>query len=170
MVASDFSRERCGLAIAEASIEAEIAAINQGGRVRIRWLREGAAGADKALLFQEADVFVLPTYYAVEAQPLVLLEAMAAGCAIITTRAGEIPTILDEECALFVEAPATESLVAAMLMLIEDDTRRARLACAAHTRFVERYQISRHLDAWENILASASDPGSAGRTRHDPAG
>lgn len=41
------------------------------------------------------DVFVLPTY--TEGFPNVILESMAAGCAIVTTPVGAIPEMLEEE-------------------------------------------------------------------------
>jgi len=56
-------------AAAERWIEEQIAAINLSARVRAWWVR-GARGPEKAALFRDADVFVLPTRYAVEAQPV----------------------------------------------------------------------------------------------------
>ena len=42
-------------------------------------------GAAKIALFRRAHVFCLPTYYPYEGQPISILEAYAAGCAVITT-------------------------------------------------------------------------------------
>ena len=42
-------------------------------------------GQKKVELFQRAHVFCLPTYYPYEGQPISILEAYAAGCAVITT-------------------------------------------------------------------------------------
>jgi glycosyltransferase involved in cell wall biosynthesis len=151
LVASEFSSRFHDIAAAEAWIENQILEINRQARVHVRWVK-GAAGADKAALFREAELFVLPTRYAVEAQPLVLLEAMASGCAIITTRAGEIPTILDDRSALFLATVSTDALATALQTLVTDASARARLAHAAHARYVERYQIERHLDQWETLL------------------
>jgi glycosyltransferase involved in cell wall biosynthesis len=53
----------------------------------IKWL--GAVhGAEKEGFFQNIDVFVFPTRYVNEAQPVVLLEALAAGSPILTTSRG----------------------------------------------------------------------------------
>ena len=109
-------------------------------------------------MFREADIFVLPTRYAVEAQPLVLLEAMASGCAIVTTRAGEIPTILDEKSCIFLGECTTSALTLAIKSLIEDDATRLRLCIAGNRRYVERFGIECHLDQWERLLQS---PGRA---------
>jgi hypothetical protein len=151
LAASEFASRFPDMASAEAWIEQQIIETNRSARVHVRWVK-GAAGADKAALFREAELFVLPTRYAVEAQPLVLIEAMASGCAIITTRVGEIPTILDDRCALFLPTASTEALAAALQTLVADSAARARLARAAHTRFVDCYQLDRHLDAWELLL------------------
>ena len=42
-------------------------------------------GEEKNSLLANADVFLLPSYYNVEAQPLTIIEAMAFGCAIFST-------------------------------------------------------------------------------------
>jgi len=160
LVTSDFSGRFRDVSSAEAWIEQQMAAINSGPRVRVRWIK-GAVGVDKAALFREADIFVLPTRYAVEAQPLVLLEAMASGCAIITTRAGQITTILDEQSAVFLPEGSTDAAAEALQMLIGDSEARSRLASAAHARFVSEYAIERHLDQWERLLG-APDTGSKG--------
>jgi len=151
LVASQFSNRFHDAAAGEAWIENQIAGINRSGRVQVRWVK-GAVGTDKAVLFREAELFVLPTRYAVEAQPLVLLEAMASGCAIVTTQAGEIPTILDDQSALFLATVSADAVATALQTLVADATARARLARAAHARFMERYQIERHLDQWETLL------------------
>ena len=129
-----------------------------GTGARVKWIK-GAVGAEKAALYREADIFVLPTRYSVEAQPLVLLEAMASGCAILTTRAGEIPTILDERSAVFLEEATAAGVAAALEALIADGGARARLARAAHERFLQNYTVERHLDEWERLL----DPSSGRR-------
>lgn len=46
------------------------------------------SGNAKKSFFDQVDIFVFPTRFKVEAQPLVLLEAMAAGCAIVTSDRG----------------------------------------------------------------------------------
>jgi glycosyltransferase involved in cell wall biosynthesis len=138
-------------AAAEGWIEEQIEAINGSPRAKARWVR-GATGAEKAALFRDADIFVLPTHYAVEAQPVALLEAMASGCAIVTTRAGEIPTILDGECAVLLDSVSTDSVEAALQALSVTPGRRSKLATAAHRRFSGSYGAGRHIDRWEALL------------------
>lgn len=51
-------------------------------------------GENKNNLLHNADVFLLPTYYNVEAQPLTIIEAIAYGCAIFATNYRGIPEML----------------------------------------------------------------------------
>ena len=46
-------------------------------------------------LLNNADIFVLPSYFSQECMPLAILEAMAAGLPIVSTRIGAIPEIVE---------------------------------------------------------------------------
>jgi glycosyltransferase involved in cell wall biosynthesis len=144
---------------AEAWIEQILTEINRSERVSVRWVK-GAMGEERRRLFHEADVFVLPTHYAVEAQPLVLLEAMASGCAIVTTQVGEIPTILDERSACLLRDPSVAELARVLDNLCDSPGERERIARQAHQRFLDRYRIERHIDAWEEILNDCFQQGT----------
>lgn len=54
-------------------------------------------GDDKRDLLINANVFVFPTYYAMEGQPISILEAMATGNIIMTTKHAGIPDIFEED-------------------------------------------------------------------------
>ncbi|MDF9799717.1 glycosyltransferase involved in cell wall biosynthesis [Catalinimonas alkaloidigena] len=60
-------------------------------------------GEEKYKLLLEANVFVLPTYYKIEGQPISILEAMASGNIIVTTRQGGIPDVVSEKNGFFVK-------------------------------------------------------------------
>jgi hypothetical protein len=153
---SEFSERFNEAKAAEAWIEKEIETINVGVRSRARWIR-GAVDPEKAALLREADIFVLPTRYAVESQPVALLEAMASGCAIVTTPIGEIPTILDKDCAILLPTASADAVEGALQVLATNPARRKEIAVAAHRRFVERYGLDRHIDAWEKLLGEMAD-------------
>jgi len=123
---SEFSERFKNTKAAESWIEEQIAAINLSPRARARWVK-GASGPEKATLFREAHIFVLPTRYPVEAQPVALLEAMASGCAIITTRVGEIPMILDGKSAVMLESASTDAVEEALQTLSLNTDRRLRI-------------------------------------------
>ena len=49
---------------------------------------------DKTALLKSSHIFSLPSYYRSEAVPLAILESMAVGCAVITTRYKYLPTFV----------------------------------------------------------------------------
>lgn len=51
-------------------------------------------GVEKEQLLKNSDVFLLPTYYNIEAQPITIIEAMAYGCAIYSTNYRAISDML----------------------------------------------------------------------------
>jgi glycosyltransferase involved in cell wall biosynthesis len=53
-------------------------------------------GEEKRKLLLESDIFILPTYYPIEGQPISILEAMVNGCAIVTTNQGGIGDIFEK--------------------------------------------------------------------------
>ncbi len=83
-------------------------------------------------LFARMDVFLHTSRR--EGWGLPPMEAMAAGCALVTTPTGGVPEFADETSAVFVpvgDAPAT---AAAAIALVRDSARRTALGEAAATR------------------------------------
>jgi glycosyltransferase involved in cell wall biosynthesis len=108
-------------------IKNKIEDINKSSQVHVEWI-PGAHGSLKEKLFNNAHIFVLPTYFPVEAQPLVLLEALSKGCAIITSTAGEITSTVNPDCAIILEDLTSGNIARKILTLINDDKYRAEMA------------------------------------------
>jgi len=123
----------------------------QAGEGKLEWVR-GAKGTAKQRLFEDAQIFVFPSWYPVEAQPLVLLEAMAAGCAVVTTRIGEIEYMLDAESALFVDDTQPATLAEAMSKLAQDDELRTRLSMNGRQRYLDQFSPRAYREHWIEIL------------------
>ena len=51
----------------------------------------------KNLFFDSIDLFIFPSFYKFEAQPIVLLESLSNGIPTISTDIGDIKSIIDEE-------------------------------------------------------------------------
>ncbi len=101
-----------------------------------------AGRAETAALLAQADILVLPSYH--EALPLAVLEALAAGVAVITTPVGAIPEFLEHgRSALLVKPGAPAELAAAILLLVQSPDLRARLAQGGHAVFREKLEIGR---------------------------
>lgn len=91
-------------------------------------------GRAKTDLFAQTSISVLASYY--ENFPLVLLEAAAAGHAIITTPVGAVPEFFtDGESAIFVEPGNVKQLAEAMDRLVSHPDERRRLALGAREMF-----------------------------------
>lgn len=141
---------------ARAWIAEKVESIGRSTRVKVTWL-EGARGEEKQRLFEEAHLFVLPTRYPVEAQPLVIIEALASGCAVITSRIGEIPSTVDDSCAITQAEPSAETVADAIDALMTDTPRRKQLAQAGLQRFQQRFTRDAHMQRWYQLLGLAGE-------------
>jgi glycosyltransferase involved in cell wall biosynthesis len=74
-----------------------------------------ASEEKKKLLFRAADCLIFPTFYPAESFGLVLTEAMAHGCAIITTRWQAVPEVLPAAYENIVEPHDIAAMAKALL-------------------------------------------------------
>jgi glycosyltransferase involved in cell wall biosynthesis len=134
----------------------KIAQIEQSNLVRLSWI-DGAIGEEKAKLFHQTQIFILPSRYPVEAQPIVILEALASGCAIITTTVGEIPNTVDLTTALMLNDIEPKTIEKAIEELVHNREKRTNLALCGRELFQKRFSYSKHMEQWENLLDSFFD-------------
>ncbi|MGN6556888.1 MAG: glycosyltransferase family 4 protein [Solirubrobacterales bacterium] len=93
-------------------------------------------GDEKDELLREADVFVLASTS--EGLPMVLLEAMSCGLAIVATAVGGVPDVVTDRVeALVVEPGDPAALAAALGEIGADPELRRRLGAAAQQRSTE---------------------------------
>lgn len=110
-----------------------------GLRDRVRFLGE-VRGSDKAALLSRSDIYVLPTYYPFEGQPNAIIEAMAAGCAVVSTDYAAIPeTVIDGETGLIVPVRDVAALVSAVLRLCRNREELWEMGKASYARYLEHY-------------------------------
>jgi glycosyltransferase involved in cell wall biosynthesis len=118
------------LAIAgEGPLAAELAAVARRTGVDLALLGQRD---DVPALLAAADVIVVPSRW--EARALVVQEAMAAGRPIVAARVGGVPALTGEDAALLVPPGDHRQLAAAVLAVLDDPARAARLAAAARER------------------------------------
>ncbi|KIO54572.1 glycosyltransferase family 4 protein [Flavobacterium hibernum] len=77
------------------------------------------SGQNKIDLLEKSNVFILPTYYRMEGQPISLIEAMATGNIIVTTKFSGIPDIISTENGCFVPAKSPECIFNTLLEINE---------------------------------------------------
>jgi glycosyltransferase involved in cell wall biosynthesis len=122
----------------------------------IRWI-EGCYGKEKTALLKEAHILVLPTYYSVEAQPLVILEALAFGCAVITTTAGVIGSTVSVNEAIFVTPRSADAIEVNLRRLITDKNLRCQLALKGRLLYEKKYCPSVLRENWLRLLVRSEN-------------
>lgn len=105
------------------------------------------SGEKKRKLLLNSDIFVLPTYYSNEGQPISILEAYANGCSVITTNQGGIKDIFkDDANGALCESKNAESIYLALEKIWKNDKNFIRynyncvLAKYTGKKFVERIE------------------------------
>lgn len=121
------------------------------------------AGQRKEDLLRQCHLFVLPTYYRYEGQPLSVLEAMAHALPIITTPWAALPEMVsDRESGYLVPPRDPEALAEAIVKVVEDPKRYRRLSEAALARVQEEYTMERHIgqmvEAFRSLLENGATP------------
>ena len=107
---------------------------------------------DAAGYYAAADVFVLPTQY--EAWGLVIVEALACGLPVITSRlAGAAVAVREGATGELLDDPRDDSEIASKLSRI---LNRAGPGAAAIAASVEEYSWSRVLPRYEQVLAECA--------------
>jgi glycosyltransferase involved in cell wall biosynthesis len=145
-----------------ASDEEVQAAFAPALRERVRCTRT-SSDAEAAAVYAAHDIFVLPSLF--EGTPLTLIEAMASGLPVVTTKTcGMKDTIRDGENGLLVPIRSGERLAAAVRRLQTDQELRRRLGTGARRDALTAYTWERAaqpiLDAYE--AARARVRGTAG--------
>jgi glycosyltransferase involved in cell wall biosynthesis len=109
-------------------------------------------------LYATSSIFVLPSE--AENFPVALLEAMAAGLAIVTTRDTGCAEVVGD-AALLVEARSPAAVRDAVLSLVEDPGLCASLGARARSRLEESFgwpQVARrHLEVYEAAVRQAAE-------------
>lgn len=93
--------------------------------------------AERADELRRAAIFCLPSH--AEGLPLALLEAMAAGKAIVATHVGAIPEALAPDAGRLVPARDVDALAAALAALLDDPHGAAAMGARARAVVAARY-------------------------------
>lgn len=105
---------------------------------------------DVPQILVDADVFVLASLW--EGMPNVVLEAMAARCAVVATEVGGCPEIIiHEESGLLVPPAQSKALADSMRRLLADGKLRKRLAEDGRRRVEEKFSIGTMVESNENL-------------------
>lgn len=104
------------------------------------------SGKEKIRLFLSSDIFIFPPVQ-VEGQPLVILEAMAAGLPIITTDTGAITeAVLNGVNGFIIEKRNSRQIVEKILLLIENESLRKKMGEKSREQFLKHYTQNKFIE------------------------
>jgi glycosyltransferase involved in cell wall biosynthesis len=103
----------------------------------------GAVGQDQiSELYSSATIFCLPSF--AEGLPVVLMEAMALGLAVVSTRIAGVPELIeDDRTGLLVAPGRADALADALARLLDDAALRRRLGSRARQRVSQDFDADR---------------------------
>ncbi len=105
------------------------------------WVR----GEDKDKLLRESSIFLFPSYN--EGMPMVVLEAMAYGLAIVTTNVGGIPKLIDDGVSGYICEPGDIQTISDRLVaLLSDETKGTEMGKVARKKAIDNYSFSQHMN------------------------
>jgi glycosyltransferase involved in cell wall biosynthesis len=138
--------------------QAEFAALQKNPEIAAMIQHVGfVSGERKVELLRDADVFLFPTRYLGENQPVNLIEAMAFGLPIVTTRWRSLPEMLPPNYPGLVSGQNPEEIAAAILQVLA-----LKSGEQVREHFTANFTIERHLARLAEALHSV-ESGDGGK-------
>ena len=111
-------------------------------------------GPEKLDRIASAGIFILPSH--TENMPMAVMEAMAAGMAVVATRVGAIPEMIDDgETGVLIEPRQPARLAEAIVRLLDDPQARRRIggraAAAARAAWDKRAVGNRTAELFDSV-------------------
>jgi glycosyltransferase involved in cell wall biosynthesis len=133
------------------ALESQAAALGLTGRTTFAGVR-----LDVPDVLRASDIFVLPSTW--EGLPMVILEALAAGCPIVSTAVGGVPSaVTDEVTGILVPPRDPAALAAGLERLAKDEALRRRLAAEGKRLFAERFSAEAMARRYESLYVAACE-------------
>lgn len=117
------------------------------------------SGEGKERALEECDLFCFPTYYLGENQPVNLIEAMAFGLPIVTTRWRSLSEMFASDYLGLVGIKSPEKIAAAMLNLMSNETGED-----LRRMFLARFTMEAHLVKLAEALLTVEQPDAASQS------
>lgn len=117
------------------------------------------SGESKTRALQQADLFCFPTYYLGENQPVNLIEAMAHGLPIITTRWRSLPEMFPADYPGLVSIKSPQKIAAALLNVMTQETGEG-----FRQMFLARFTLEAHLTKLAEAIIATENPTAVSRT------
>lgn len=125
------------------------------------------SGPQKQRALREADFFCFPTYYQNENQPVSIIEAMAFGLPILTTRWRSIPELFPADYPWLVDICSPEQIADALINCLTAET-----AESFREIFLSQFNLEQHLANLArafHMVESPDNPAPIGLATEQPA-
>jgi glycosyltransferase involved in cell wall biosynthesis len=113
------------------------------------------SGQRKSELLREADLFLFPTHYLGENQPVNLIEAMAFGVPLVTTRWRSLPEMLPAGHTGLVSGQDPDEIAEAVLRVLGEQSGEDM-----REHFRAHFTLERHLADLANAIRTAAEAGA----------
>ncbi|HEY5125279.1 MAG TPA: glycosyltransferase family 4 protein [Ignavibacteria bacterium] len=129
-------------------------------RINGEWIDfTGTLDRDQVLELMLSSPYVaLPSY--TEGFPLVVIEAMAMGCAVIATGVGAIPEMLaiesDKPCGICVPVKNVDKLREAIITLITDPVKTETMGKNGNKRVLNNYTMRKVVEQYKSVWSGAA--------------
>ncbi len=123
------------------------------------------SGEDKWKLLERTDVFVLPTRYPGEGQPISIIEALSRGVPVVSTRYRGIPEQVrpGDNGALIDPSDVTpEAIARAVKEIVSNPANYTRLSAGALRTYRERFTRQQHLEQLMALIEGKGSPAGRG--------
>ena len=109
-------------------------------------------GREKEQLLIDSDVFVLPSFYKSEAQPISIIEAMFSGSAIITTKHNYLSSMVSSKNGFSVTPHSIEAIESPLLELSTNSLKLKELCDYNKNYALEHYSLDRYVDEVSAVI------------------
>lgn len=129
----------------ESQLRAQAASLDLTAAITFAGERE-----DVPVVLAAADLFVLPSVS--EGLPVSILEAMACGLAVVATRVGGVPELVEEGVTgLLVEPGQPHAMATAICRLLADERERRTMGLAGRGRLEANFSAQAMVEATEQL-------------------
>ena len=110
-------------------------------------------GKKKEKQFTQANIFLLPTSYPWEGQPLSIIEALAFSIPVISCNHKGIPEMVEPgRTGLFVKPKAPRSIASAIIDITEDSGRYSNMSLSAREHYEGNFKREVHLNKLVKVI------------------
>lgn len=115
-------------------------------------------GAAKEKQFIQANIFLLPTSYAWEGQPLSIIEALAFSTPVISCYHKGIPELVEEGVSgFFVEPENPKAIATSVVQMTADARRYERMSASARVHYETNFRREVHLERLTSAIMNSPE-------------